>query len=61
MLASIWWFFTLIMYSSYTANQAAFLNMDKISIKGIEDLPKQIKIKYGALKNGATAAFFKVH
>ncbi|XP_011064364.1 PREDICTED: glutamate receptor ionotropic, kainate 2-like [Acromyrmex echinatior] len=58
-LASMWWFFTLIMYSSYTANQAAFLNMDKISVKGIEDLPKQTKIKYGALKNGATATFFQ--
>ncbi|XP_018315810.1 glutamate receptor ionotropic, kainate 2-like [Mycetomoellerius zeteki] len=61
MLASMWWFFTLTMYSSYTANLAAFLTIDKIDmpIKGFEDLPKQTKIKYGTLKDGAIAAFFK--
>ncbi|EGI59304.1 Glutamate receptor, ionotropic kainate 2, partial [Acromyrmex echinatior] len=61
MLASIWWFFTLIMYSLYTANLAAFLTVDKIGIpvKGIEDLARQTKIKYGILKGGATASFFQ--
>ncbi|XP_011060752.1 PREDICTED: glutamate receptor ionotropic, kainate 2-like [Acromyrmex echinatior] len=61
MLTSMWCFFTLIIYSLYTANLAAFLTVDKMDppIKGIEDLPKQSKIKYGALRGGATAAFFK--
>ncbi|XP_018345205.1 PREDICTED: glutamate receptor ionotropic, kainate 2-like [Trachymyrmex septentrionalis] len=61
MLASMWCFFILIIYSLYTANLAAFLTMNKmdIPIKGIEDLPKQTKIKYGAIKGSYTATFFK--
>ncbi|XP_018315808.1 glutamate receptor ionotropic, kainate 2-like [Mycetomoellerius zeteki] len=61
MLASMWWFFTLIMISSYTANLAAFLTVDKMDapIKGVEDLAKQTKIKYGALEGGSTSTFFK--
>ncbi|XP_012061138.1 PREDICTED: glutamate receptor ionotropic, kainate 2-like [Atta cephalotes] len=62
MLASIWWLFTLIMYSFYTAYlTAVFLTADKIGIpiKGIEDLARQTKIKYGALEGGETATFFK--
>ncbi|XP_029168161.1 glutamate receptor ionotropic, kainate 2-like [Nylanderia fulva] len=61
MLASMWWFFTLIMISSYTANLAAFLTVDKMDtpIKGVEDLAKQTKIKYGAVAGGATVAFFR--
>jgi hypothetical protein len=58
----MWWFFTLIMISSYTANLAAFLTVSKkdAPIKNVEDLAKQTKIKYGALEGGATATFFKV-
>ncbi|XP_011879931.1 PREDICTED: glutamate receptor ionotropic, kainate 2-like [Vollenhovia emeryi] len=61
MLASMWWFFTLIMISSYTANLAAFLTAVKMEapIKGVEDLAKQTKIKYGAMQGGATSTFFK--
>ncbi|KYN07195.1 Glutamate receptor, ionotropic kainate 2, partial [Cyphomyrmex costatus] len=61
MLASMWWFFTLIMISSYTANLAAYLTVDKMDapIKGVEDLAKQTKIKYGALEGGSTSTFFK--
>ncbi|KAL6255077.1 hypothetical protein P5V15_013411 [Pogonomyrmex californicus] len=61
MLASMWWFFTLIMISSYTANLAAFLTVDKMDtpIKGVEDLAKQTKIQYGAVKGGSTMAFFR--
>ena len=63
MLATMWWFFTLIMTSSYTANLAAFLTMDKMEtpIKGVEDLAKQTKIKYGAIRDGSTSIFFRVH
>ncbi|XP_018059496.1 PREDICTED: glutamate receptor ionotropic, kainate 2-like [Atta colombica] len=61
MLASMWWFFTLIMISSYTANLAAFLTMDKMDtpIKNVEDLAKQTKIKYGAQEGGSTSTFFE--
>jgi len=37
------------------------MNKMDIPIKGIEDLPKQTKIKYGAIKGSYTATFFKVH
>ncbi|KAL6428824.1 hypothetical protein ACFW04_007993 [Cataglyphis niger] len=61
MLASMWWFFTLIMISSYTANLAAFLTAEKMDapIKSVEDLAGQTKIKYGAVSGGATVAFFR--
>lgn len=62
MVAGMWWFFVLIMVSSYTANLAAFLTADKIdvSINSAEDLAKQTKIKYGALQGGSTSSFFQV-
>lgn len=62
MVAGMWWFFTLIMISSYTANLAAFLTVERMDspIEGAEDLAKQTRIKYGALKGGSTAAFFRV-
>lgn len=61
-VAGIWWFFTLIMISSYTANLAAFLTVERMDspIESAEDLAKQTKIKYGALKGGSTASFFRV-
>lgn len=58
----MWWFFALIMCSSYTANLAAFLTnaaMDD-SIKSAEDLAMQTKIKYGTLEKGSTSSFFQV-
>lgn len=61
MATSMWWFFSLIMTSSYTANLAAFLTKERMgsTITGAEDLAKQTKIKYGTVLNGATMAFFK--
>ncbi|KAK7863969.1 hypothetical protein R5R35_000081 [Gryllus longicercus] len=61
MVAGMWWFFTLIMISSYTANLAAFLTVTRMddSIKNVEDLAKQTKIKYGTYASGSTAAFFR--
>nr|QGW50663.1 ionotropic receptor 21 [Propsilocerus akamusi] len=61
MVAGMWWFFTLIMISSYTANLAAFLTVERMDspIESAEDLAKQTKIKYGALKGGSTVSFFR--
>ena len=62
MIAAMWWFFTLIMISSYTANLAAFLTVSRMEspIETAEDLAKQTKIKYGCLESGSTRAFFRV-
>merc|ERR1719192_492357 len=61
MVAGMWWFFTLIMISSYTANLAAFLTVERMEspIESAEDLARQQKIKYGAVLGGSTAAFFR--
>ena len=60
--SSAWWFFTMIIVSSYTANLAAFLTLEKMQapIESVEDLAKQTKIKYGIQQGGSTAQFFKV-
>ena len=60
-VATTWWFFTLIMISSYTANLAAFLTIERMEmpINSVEDLAKQTKIKYGCLESGSTNTFFK--
>uniref|UniRef100_A0A0K0F5Z7 Glutamate receptor 1 n=1 Tax=Strongyloides venezuelensis TaxID=75913 RepID=A0A0K0F5Z7_STRVS len=59
--SSAWWFFTMIIVSSYTANLAAFLTLEKMQapIESVEDLAKQTKIKYGIQSGGSTAQFFK--
>ncbi|PNF30825.1 Glutamate receptor ionotropic, kainate 2 [Cryptotermes secundus] len=61
MVAGMWWFFTLIMCASYTANLAAFLTLNRLegSISSAEDLAKQHKVKYGTMAGGSTASFFK--
>ncbi|XP_034944392.1 glutamate receptor ionotropic, kainate 2-like isoform X2 [Chelonus insularis] len=60
-VGGVWWFFTLIIVSSYTANLAAFLTSVKMdeSISNVEELASQNKIKYGAVKGGSTAAYFR--
>ncbi|CAH0555475.1 unnamed protein product [Brassicogethes aeneus] len=61
MATSMWWFFSLIMTSSYTANLAAFLTMERMepAIDSAEALSKQTKIKYGTVNGGSTQAFFR--
>ncbi|KAL7057809.1 hypothetical protein AAHC03_016425 [Spirometra sp. Aus1] len=61
LLTGIWWFFALIIISTYTANLAAFLTVDttKSPIESVEDLVAQTKIKYGTLKSGSSHDFFK--
>ena len=60
-LTSAWWFFALILISSYTANLAAFLTVKKINtpIKSVTDLASQTKITYGTVKDSGIEAFFK--
>ncbi|XP_018784602.1 PREDICTED: glutamate receptor ionotropic, kainate 2 isoform X2 [Bactrocera latifrons] len=59
-VASIWWFFTLLMVSSYTANLAAFLTIEEPTsiINSIDDLVAE-KVAYGAKKIGSTREFFE--
>ncbi|CAF1037266.1 unnamed protein product [Rotaria magnacalcarata] len=61
LVSGIWWFFTLILISSYTANLAAFLTVEKLvnPIETAEDLAKQTKIKYGLVSGGSTEQFFR--
>uniref|UniRef100_A0A1B6DA51 Glutamate receptor 1 n=2 Tax=Clastoptera arizonana TaxID=38151 RepID=A0A1B6DA51_9HEMI len=61
LVAGMWWFFTLIMISSYTANLAAFLTQQKMGpqIENVEQLGAQSKIKYGVMIGGSTYNFFK--
>ena len=56
----MWWLFILVVTSSYTANLAAFLTIERMElpISSVEDLVGS-KIKYGALQTGSTLSFFK--
>lgn len=61
-VGSAWWFFTLILISSYTANLAAFLTIERLltPIKSADDLVDQSEIAYGTYRGGATQRFFEV-
>ncbi|KAG4072066.1 hypothetical protein HA402_015565 [Bradysia odoriphaga] len=66
-VAALWWFFTLIMVSSYTANLAAFLTVQSLTslIKSAEDLKQcgnkdfECPVQFGAKRGGSTYNFFK--
>lgn len=64
MVAGMWWFFILIMVSSYTANLAAFLATEN-PIELFSDADSLIanlekhNLRLGAKAKGATEAFFK--
>ncbi|OQV23175.1 Glutamate receptor ionotropic, kainate 2 [Hypsibius exemplaris] len=60
-LAGIWWFFTMIIVGSYTANLAAYLTAERMQlpIENAHDLVEQNQIKYGCLEGGATCKFFE--
>uniref|UniRef100_A0A8P0TMW3 Glutamate receptor n=2 Tax=Canis lupus familiaris TaxID=9615 RepID=A0A8P0TMW3_CANLF len=61
-VGGVWWFFTLIIISSYTANLAAFLTVERMvsPIESAEDLAKQTEIAYGTLDSGSTKEFFRI-
>jgi len=60
-VGGIWWFFTLIIISSYTANLAAFLTVERMAspIESAQDLAEQREISYGTLESGSTLTFFR--
>ncbi|XP_014475528.1 PREDICTED: glutamate receptor ionotropic, kainate 2-like [Dinoponera quadriceps] len=60
-VGGIWWFFTLIIISSYTANLAAFLTVERMitPIENAADLSEQTEISYGTLEGGSTKTFFR--
>ncbi|KAJ8924613.1 hypothetical protein NQ315_000763 [Exocentrus adspersus] len=60
-VGGIWWFFTLIIISSYTANLAAFLTVERMitPIESAQDLAEQMEIAYGTLEGGSTMTFFR--
>lgn len=53
----------MIIISSYTANLAAFLTVERMvaPINSPEDLASQTEVEYGTLIGGATWEFFKVY
>jgi ionotropic glutamate receptor len=61
-VGSVWWFFTLILISSYTANFAAVRTVNRmiLPIKSAKDLSEQTDIQYGTLLGGSTYEFFRV-
>ncbi|XP_008483193.2 glutamate receptor ionotropic, kainate 2-like, partial [Diaphorina citri] len=60
-VGAIWWFFTLIIIASYTANLAAFLTVERMitPIENAQDLSEQTEIMYGTLSGGSTMTFFR--
>lgn len=68
LVAAIWWFFTLIMVSSYTANLASFLTLEPATktIDGAESLKNchlpdyKCPVQFGAKRGGSTLNFFRV-
>ncbi|CAG7820788.1 unnamed protein product [Allacma fusca] len=60
-VGSVWWFFTLILISSYTANFAAVRTVNRMvtPINSAEDLAAQTEVEYGTLSSGSTWNFFR--
>ncbi|XP_071954989.1 glutamate receptor ionotropic, kainate 2-like [Antedon mediterranea] len=60
-LSGFWWFFSLILISSYTANLAAFLTVERMisPIQNADDLAGQTTIRYGTRDGGSSVAFFE--
>ncbi|KAE9538065.1 hypothetical protein AGLY_006037 [Aphis glycines] len=61
LVAGMWWFFALIMTSSYTANLTASITSGRLEtpIKNVDDLSKDSNIQYGCYEEGSTASFFQ--
>ncbi|XP_024624322.1 glutamate receptor ionotropic, kainate 5 isoform X1 [Neophocaena asiaeorientalis asiaeorientalis] len=60
-VSGVWWAFTLIIISSYTANLAAFLTVQRmeVPVESADDLADQTNIEYGTIHAGSTMTFFQ--
>lgn len=61
-VGGVWSFFALIIVSSYTANLAAFLTVERMvtPINSADDLARQTEVEYGTLRHSSTQEFFRV-
>ncbi|XP_075262108.1 glutamate receptor ionotropic, delta-1-like isoform X2 [Convolutriloba macropyga] len=61
LLGSFWWFFTLIITATYTANLAAFLTVNRMEtpIDSLQHLVAQNHIKYGTVRESPIHLDFK--
>ncbi|XP_078679269.1 glutamate receptor ionotropic, kainate 2-like [Branchiostoma floridae x Branchiostoma belcheri] len=60
-LVAFWWFFALIVITTYTANLTASLTVNRMSssINSLEDLASQTDIPYGLVRGGGYYKFFE--
>uniref|UniRef100_A0A8V5GMV4 Glutamate receptor n=1 Tax=Melopsittacus undulatus TaxID=13146 RepID=A0A8V5GMV4_MELUD len=60
-VSGVWWAFTLIIISSYTANLAAFLTVQRMEapVESADELADQTNIEYGTIHAGSTMTFFQ--
>ena len=60
-MGTFWWFFSLIIVATYTANLAAFLTVTRMEtpIESLEDLANQQKIRYGTVAESSLQHFFR--
>ncbi|KAL8593605.1 hypothetical protein ACOMHN_039532 [Nucella lapillus] len=60
-IGGAWWFFVLIVITSYTANLAAFLTVERMltPVESADDLAKQNLIAFGLVEGGSTRKFFE--
>uniref|UniRef100_A0A8C6SIZ3 Glutamate receptor, ionotropic, delta 1a n=1 Tax=Neogobius melanostomus TaxID=47308 RepID=A0A8C6SIZ3_9GOBI len=58
---NVWWLFTLIVCSSYTANLAAYLTVSRMdnAVRSFADLSKQSDLMYGTVRDSAVYEFFR--
>ena len=58
---SVLQYWSQIILSSYTANLAAFLTVERMAtpIESADDLSDQSEIRYGTLVGGSTMTFFR--
>ncbi|RUS78064.1 hypothetical protein EGW08_014176, partial [Elysia chlorotica] len=60
-LVAGFWFFTVIIMSTFTANLAAFLTVSRLgtSVSSLEDLAAQKEINYSAVRDSSVMEYFK--
>ncbi|XP_077988455.1 glutamate receptor ionotropic, delta-2-like [Glandiceps talaboti] len=61
MMGAFWWFCSLIVVATYTANLAAFLTVSRMdtSINSLEDLALQSKVVYGTIEGSSLMRWFE--